>query len=746
MIFNRKIAAMLLIFLFALQTVAPAKEPRSHKRSAGKISAAQAAVQDEKSPAAEKTAEEISAAENLTLTEMPQTAEKKPEEIDAEADAHADVPLSPEERADQLFAAHDWQGLEELLLSEEDLPPRAISLVANAYWYQRRWDDSLALMEGLEKSYPKSVLPYARLLMGLALERTGRKKEAYALARSLYNDTTKEEKIPRYYGMYLLERLAQTVNEKEKWLRLMAAFDNDRSHRDTVMSELAKINRLAPEDALEILRVSPQNSDALKIAKKAPESPQKNYRLGYAAYLSGDYKTAINYLKRLDFNARYGESGTYYYGMSLIRLEREAEAIPLMVKLVYRKGSEHIQRAINRLTDMLGGKSNNAALKALLKMSDERNATIASAALYSLARSNWKRKDQARDAYLKRFPTGRRADALRWVEGWKKFNDGNYKSAVANWSGKGESSAQLLYWRARVYLQMGRYATAEELTEELLNRYPLSVYSFMAIPGGSLEITDEPLPEKFTAAPPDDLELWGFMTHARMVLEDKKDLPSRVRRAQLAAWLRQEWYIYRDLRGVVEPLMTGTQISRAMLEIVYPRPFRATVEAAAKRYGIDPLFIWSIMKQESSFDPAARSWVGAAGLLQLMPTTAADEAKKIGLENYSLYIPWDNIELGASHISRLIKRYGRLDLVAAAYNAGAGNVNRWYAGHEDWEADAWMETIPYRETNGYVKNVLRNYAVYQKLYDMTEEIPATQQPEEDPELQTPESPDDGESS
>ncbi len=708
MTFNKKIAVLLLALLFATQTGAQAKKSRSSKKAAEEVPV---------EPVVEQTVEPV------------------------------EDPRTPEERAEELFAARDWKGLEDLVDTDEELPPRVLSLAANAFWYQSRWEDALWLMKSIESSYPKSVLPYARLLMALALERTGRKEDAYDAAQSLYNDSAKEEKIPRYYSMYLLERLAQTPNEKEKWLRRMAASESNRSRRATVMSELAKINRLSPEDALEILRVSPQNSAARKIAEKAPDSPQKNYRLGYSAYLSGDYTTAVNYLKRLDFNATYGESGTYYLGMSLIRLDRDAEAIPLMVKLVYRNGSDHIQRAINRLTDMLGGKSHNAALKALLKMSDERNVTIASTALYSLARSNWKRKDQARDAYLKRFPTGRRADALRWVDGWKKFRDGNYKGALANWAGKDDASAQLLYWRARVYRGMGKTITADKLTEELLNQHPLTVYSFMAVPGGSLEITDEPLPENFHAAPPDELERWGFMTHARMVLEDKKDLPSRVRRAQLAAWLGQEWHIYRDLRGTVEPLMTGTKISREMLEIDYPRPFRATVERTAKKYGVDPLFIWSIMKQESGFDPSATSWVGASGLMQLMPTTAADEAKIIGKEKYSLYSARDNIELGASHISRLIKRYGRLDQVAAAYNAGAGNVNRWNSDRADWEADAWMEAIPFRETNGYVKNVLRNYAVYQKLYGKTEEILPTEQPQpaDDPELQTPEIPDDEES-
>ncbi len=64
--------------------------------------------------------------------------------------------------------------------------------------------------------------------------------------------------------------------------------------------------------------------------------------------------------------------------------------------------------------------------------------------------------------------------------------------------------------------------------------------------------------------------------------------------------------------------------------------------------------------------------------------------------------------------------YPHLEWVAAAYNAGGGNVNKWNRERGDWEMDAWMEGVPFRETNGYVKNVMRNYAVYQKLYGKTD--------------------------
>lgn len=114
----------------------------------------------------------------------------------------------------------------------------------------------------------------------------------------------------------------------------------------------------------------------------------------------------------------------------------------------------------------------------------------------------------------------------------------------------------------------------------------------------------------------------------------------------------------------------------------------------------------------------------------------------MGLKNYRLYSVSDNIAMGASHLSGLFKRYVRPDWTAAAYNAGGGNVNKWNRTRSGWDADAWMEAVPFRETQGYVKNVLRNYAVYQKLYgrtDMKSLKPAEQSeaPVSDPELEAP---------
>lgn len=636
----------------------------------------------------------------------------------AAAPVHAEEPApvsATEQRAAELFAARDWTALDALVEGQPNLTPRALSLAANALWYQKKYDKALALMERVGENYPARVAPYAKLLSALALERIGRRTEAYKTALDLWLDAG-APKLAKYYAMYALVRLTSSVDEKEKWLRRMLTVYDDSTRSASVARELIAIGRLKPDGAYALLRSEPQNADALKVIAAAPDTPQKHYRLGYAAYLRGDYKKAVSLLGKVKLNGPYGESSCYYRCVSLQKLERSLEAEPLLEKLILKKNSDFIIRGLSRLRLMLGGKAHAKALAFLRKMSRGTNRQIAEEALYALAVGSWEKAGASREEYLRRFPGGRYANTLRWTRGWIRLQNNNPRGALEAWRGADDSSPQLLYWRAAAHEKLGQKKQAQALRDQLLKKHAFTVYAFLTQPEGSLEVTDAPLPEKLTPAPPSDLEQWGFMTHAHMRLEGVKNTRYRARRALLAAWLGSEWQAYGDLRSAAESLAAGTSVPRSVLELLYPRPFRATVEEAAKRYGVDPLFIWSIMKQESGFNPAVSSWVGAAGLMQLMPATAAGEAKKMGLRKYSLYGVRDNVNMGAHHIAGLIAAYKNLDWTAAAYNAGGGNVNKWNRLRGTWPIDAWIESVPFGETKGYVKNVLRNYAVYTKLY------------------------------
>jgi len=138
----------------------------------------------------------------------------------------------------------------------------------------------------------------------------------------------------------------------------------------------------------------------------------------------------------------------------------------------------------------------------------------------------------------------------------------------------------------------------------------------------------------------------------------------------------------------------------------------------------DWTWVHAIARQESEFDRNRVSHAGAAGLMQLMPGTAREQAGKLGIAYMSAQIMPDtqyNIRLGDGYFRRMMSTYGSYPLAVAAYNAGPGNVNKWLRQNGDPRTGAiswldWIERIPFFETKNYVARVLENAAVYEALY------------------------------
>lgn len=141
-----------------------------------------------------------------------------------------------------------------------------------------------------------------------------------------------------------------------------------------------------------------------------------------------------------------------------------------------------------------------------------------------------------------------------------------------------------------------------------------------------------------------------------------------------------------------------------------------------KLASVDKAAVYAITRQESRFQVDAISSVGARGLMQLMPATAKETAKKVGIEYSSQRLTSDpayNALLGSTYLAAQLSRFeGSLVLAAAAYNAGGGNASKWVKAFGDPRSDTvdpviWVELIPLQETRLYVKRVLANYVVYQ---------------------------------
>jgi len=150
----------------------------------------------------------------------------------------------------------------------------------------------------------------------------------------------------------------------------------------------------------------------------------------------------------------------------------------------------------------------------------------------------------------------------------------------------------------------------------------------------------------------------------------------------------------------------------------FPTPYREAVVRRAREIGLEPAYVYGLIRQESRFVAEARSGVGASGLMQVMPATARWTARKIGLAGFSVDQLSDretNIAIGTGYLKLVLDDFaGSMALAAAAYNAGPNRPRAWRNG-PPVEAAIWAENVPFHETRDYVKKVLSNTTVYAAL-------------------------------
>lgn len=211
---------------------------------------------------------------------------------------------------------------------------------------------------------------------------------------------------------------------------------------------------------------------------------------------------------------------------------------------------------------------------------------------------------------------------------------------------------------------------------------------------------------------------------------------------------RREWYRALDASSNEEKRQLGhlaqsigdlslairsANLAEAMDDLLlrFPLAFNPDFNAAAHKQDVAPALLRAVARQESAYQPDARSPVGARGLMQLMPATAKLVTKRARLPaSYAgqLNDPKINIQLGSYHLAWLIERFnGQRPLAIAAYNAGEHRVDRWIKNKAQMPTDVWIETIPFRETRNYVKNVLAFTYVYNQLLNTPTRVLAPQE-------------------
>lgn len=182
------------------------------------------------------------------------------------------------------------------------------------------------------------------------------------------------------------------------------------------------------------------------------------------------------------------------------------------------------------------------------------------------------------------------------------------------------------------------------------------------------------------------------------------------RELEVAAVLAREWGWYD--RAIQAAALSGQSND---LELRFPVLYRDVIEGRASEQGIDPGWVYGVVRQESAFVTDARSPAGALGLMQLMPGTGKQTLQRLKIRapvKDALLNIEQNVRVGVGYLKEVLERYNGNQLLAtAAYNAGPHRVRSWLPS-EQLDADVWAETIPFNETRGYVKNVFAFAAVY----------------------------------
>ncbi len=291
---------------------------------------------------------------------------------------------------------------------------------------------------------------------------------------------------------------------------------------------------------------------------------------------------------------------------------------------------------------------------------------------------------------------------------------------------------QAAYWAGRSLEALGREEEAEGYLGMLLRRSPLSYYAALAA-----EHLGRPYGPPVPVGPSSDPPEWlraGLAT-LDLLLDAGLDRGAESVVAQLIARTGRSAPTSLDLadnlieRGFTlegigvgwELLREGAPQSLRLLKVLYPFPYREMVTREAEEAGIDPLFLASLIRQESAFAPAIRSRAGAVGLMQVMPETGRELARGQDIRGFTpenLETADLNLHLGTTFWVQMERRYGagHLPLVLSAYNAGPTRARRWGRLPEAEDPLRFTERIPFNETRGYVKNITRNLHLYRFLY------------------------------
>jgi len=463
-------------------------------------------------------------------------------------------------------------------------------------------------------------------------------------------------------------------------------------------------------------------AEELLIARRsAAADPARAARgFGRAAAAPG---TLLSDAERLSYGSVLGRLGRHHDAIAQLDLVKSAALRP--------------QAQYLRARSLLASGAREAALAALQRIALAPQADSGTAATAGFLTGDLLvdagDESGARRAYLdvaRRFPRtshGARAAfqaaLLAWVHGERPQAAQEF-AALAERAGETSEGIAALYWSGRALLAGGDSAAAAARWRTILERFPASYYTVPAAERlGAAAVRDPPpalisAPDSSVTAALDRgvlLEQLGLRVEARFEYDRLSRLAETAPGLQLAAAraFSERGLTARSFRLAIRGAEAVPQ------QLAFPLPAVEAIEEA-RSAGVDPLLVAALMRQESAFDPEARSRADARGLMQVLPSVGAGMAPAAGIGDWDpalLYQPEINVHFGVTHLAQTLRQNPLLAAALATYNAGERPTNRWRAlpGSAE-DPEVFIERIQFVETRDYVRRVIRNLAVYRAFY------------------------------
>jgi peptidoglycan lytic transglycosylase len=474
----------------------------------------------------------------------------------------------------------------------------------------------------------------------------------------------------------------------------------------------------------------------------APLTPAEELEVGRAASTAGSPTRAVAAFERA-FAARLGTAeDRFAFGTALTRLGRHEEAALQFAKVRAPRGLA-ASAAYQRARALVRSGKDAAGRAALVRLVRRypRDTSAASSALFLLGdiASDDRADAQARSYFRQlasRYPTSRFAPTAAFRAAMIALLAGDARAAATEFDAlqerypAGDEADASDYWGGRAWFAAGDSTAARERWQRLAAGDPGTYYTGLAARRLELPSWAPPAaPDSFVAIPGADSAIARAELLARLGLaaESRWEYDRLVRQSDtsserllaLANAFRSDGLAAQAIQLARRAMAQGAPADARTYRLLYPVMLEQALLAEAREHGLDAGFVAALIRQESMFNPAATSPVGARGLMQVMPDLGSRLAQSLAYPVWDpvlLYQPDVSLQLGAYHLQELAGRYGQPVHVLAAYNAGASRVERWSQRVGVDDPEVFTERIPFAETRGYVRAIQRNQDIYRSLY------------------------------